>query len=142
MVLARASVILVEQAPKHGSCQCLCPKSELQLSPSTPGGSPRSSGGSDPGSFQVTASALDPGAGEILCVTFTNRVSIFYSPLAFLKVSPTGLQSQAFWGLVFLVQDPRLGSLMWNSDPSLLGKKLCNCYYPPICGPLTWVFES
>ena len=26
------------------------------------------------------------------------------------------------WGLVFLVQDPTLGNLMWDSDSSVLGR--------------------
>ena len=32
-------------------------------------------------------------------------VSLTYSPLALLNVSPTGLQRQMFWGLIFLAQD-------------------------------------
>ena len=69
------------------------------MSPASPGGSPRSAGGSDPGSFQITASALSPGVCEILCVPFESGVSISHSPLPLLKVSPTDLQSQ-MWGLL------------------------------------------
>ena len=39
-----------------------------------------------------------------------------------LKSSSAGLQSLMPWGLVFLVQDPKLGNLMWDSDPSVLGR--------------------
>ena len=37
---------------------------------------------------------------------------------------------------------PRLESLMWGSDPSLLGENLCNCNYHPICGSPTQEYES
>ena len=43
----------------------VCP-GELQFPPASLGGSPRSAGGSDAGSFQITASAPDPGVCEIL----------------------------------------------------------------------------
>ena len=33
-----------------------------------------------------------------------------------------GLQSQTFWGLVFLLQTPGLGSPMWSLDPLILGR--------------------
>lgn len=42
------------------------------------------------------------------------------------RVCPTGLQSQTFWGLVFPMQDPQAGSLMWGSDLSLQWENLCN----------------
>ena len=39
-----------------------------------------------------------------------------------------------------------MGSLMWGSDASLLGEKLCSCDYPPVCGSPTqgcrsWVYH-
>ena len=40
------------------------------MSPTFLGGSLRSTGGSDPGSFQITASALVPRVCEILCAPF------------------------------------------------------------------------
>ena len=45
------------------------------------------------------------GACAILCVSFKSGVSASCCPLALLKVSPAGLQSQVFWGLVFFEQD-------------------------------------
>ena len=69
----------------------------------------RSAGRSGPGSFQITASALCPGAYEILCAPFKCGVSISPNPLGLLKVISTGLQSQTFWGLIFPVQDPQAG---------------------------------
>ena len=92
-------------SPK-GLSQCLWPESKHQLPPASPGVSPRSAGGSNLGSFQITAFALDFGAHEMLCASLKGEVSISYSPLTLLKVSPAGLQCQMFWGLVFPVQDP------------------------------------
>ena len=43
------------------------------------------------------------------CVCPLRVESISRSFLGLLKVSPTVLQSQMFWGLVFLMQDPRAG---------------------------------
>ena len=96
MAFASTSVLMVEQAPQNGCHQCLCPQSELQSPPVSPGASPTSAGGSDPGSFQITASALGPGVCEILCSHFKSGVSLSHSLLALLKVSPIGLQSQTF----------------------------------------------
>ena len=109
MALASTSVHVVERAPQNGCHQCLCPQGELQFPPASLGGSPRSAGGSDPGSFQTTASALGPRAYEILCAPFKSGISISHIPLGLLKVSPAGLQSQKFWGLVFPVQDSQAG---------------------------------
>ena len=108
MALASTNVHVVEQAPQNGCCQCLCPQDELKLPPASPGGSPRSAGGSDPGFFQITASALGPG--DFVWALYEWHL-YFPQPSDFPKVSPTGLQSQAFWGLIFLVQDPWSGKL-------------------------------
>ena len=58
-----------------------------------------------------------PGAGvcEILYVSFRSGVSISHSPLAFPKLSPTGLQCQTFCGLIFQEQDP----WAWKPDVGL-----------------------
>ena len=81
------------------------------------GGSPKSASGCNSDSFQVTAAALGLGICESLHVPFRNRVSVSYSPPALLYTNPASLQSQTFWGLVFLVQYPRLGSPMWGLNP-------------------------
>ena len=62
MAPAGTSVHVVEQAPHNGCCQGLCPQGEPQLPLASLRGLPRSAGGSDPGWFQITASALGPGA--------------------------------------------------------------------------------
>ena len=46
----------------------------VQLPLASLGGSPRSTAGSDPGSFQIIASALGPGACEILYAPFKSEV--------------------------------------------------------------------
>ena len=98
-----------------GACQPRCPRggrSSSQVAatsvcnprvssrchPASLGGSPRSAGGSDPGSFQITASVLGPRACKMLCAPFKSGVSISHSPLALLKASPSDLHSQMFWG--------------------------------------------
>lgn len=89
-------------------------------------------GASDPGSFQILASALGPKVCEDL--------SISHSPPGLLKVSYASLESQTIRGLIFPVQDSYLGNLMWNLDPSLFGENLCNYKYPPVCLlPTGWV---
>ena len=98
MALASTSVPMVEGTLKNGCCQCLCPQGELYLLPVSPGDFPSSAGRSDPGSFQITASAWGPGACEILCAPFKSSVSLDLP-----EVSPTSLQSQMFWGLIFVV---------------------------------------
>lgn len=57
-----------------GCCLCLCTQDELQLPPASVGGSPRSTGTSDPGSYQFTASALGLGVCKTLCVPFKDEV--------------------------------------------------------------------
>ena len=94
MMLASTRVHVVERALKNGCGQCLCPQHELHFTPASPGDSPRSAGRSDPGSFQITTSALGPGACDIFWV------SISHSSPELLKVSPTGLQTQMFWGVI------------------------------------------
>ena len=70
MALVSASVLVVEQSPSDGCLQCLCPQGEPQFFLTYPEESPRSADGFDPGSFQITASALDPKACEIFVCTF------------------------------------------------------------------------
>ena len=107
--LANTSVLVVEPAPQKGCCQHLCPQGEPQLPPASLGVSPRSVSGYDPGSFQITASVLGLRMCEVLSAPFKSRVSVSYNPMALPYARPSGLQSQAFCGLVFLVQDPRAG---------------------------------
>ena len=43
-----------------------------------------------------------------------------------LHSSPTNLQSQMLRGLLLLMPDPQLGSLLVGSEPSLLWENLCD----------------
>ena len=131
MVLASTNVHVVEPALPQIWCQALCPQGGLQWPPPSTGDSLRSAGRSDPGSFQMTASALGCSAPEILCAPFKSGVSVPHSPLELLKVSSTGLQSLAFWGLVFLLQ-----------TPYLLGRSSENCSCCPICELPTWGYTA
>ena len=76
-------------------------------------------------------SALGPGVCEILYVSSKSGAAISHSPLAFPKLSPTGLQRRVFCGLIFQVWDP----WAWEPDVGLrslaLGEKLCSSNYPP-----------
>ena len=85
-------------------------------------------------SFKLTASALGPRVGGILCVSLKRGVSISHSPLALPKVSPAGFQSQTSWELIFLVQHHWLGNSL------ILGENLCNCNYLLIWWSRTWVY--
>ena len=141
MALARASVHEVEWFPQNASLQCLCLQGEFQLPPASPRSCLRSVGGSDPGSLKLL---LLPWVLECVrfCVCLLRVESLSHSAQALLKLSLTGLQSQTFWGLIFLVQGPGLGSRMWSSDPSLLGENLYDCNCLPICRLPTQVCGS
>ena len=115
MALASTSVLVIEWNPPNSCCQHLCPHCESQLLPASTGGSASSASGSDPGSFHVSASAPGAGVCEILYVSFKSGVSNSHSPLAFPKLSPTGLQRQMFCGLIFPEQDP----WAWEPDAGL-----------------------
>lgn len=66
MTLASTSVHVVGGAHQMAATTCLYPQNDLQVSPDSLGGSPRTAGESDPGSFQVTTSALGSRACKIL----------------------------------------------------------------------------
>ena len=131
-VLASTGVIIIEWAqwaPPNGCHQHLCPQKESQLPPASPGGSPRSPG-SDPGCFQSTASGLGLRAYEILHAPFKSRVSVSHSPLALWYVNPAHFQSQTFWGLTFLVQNPQAGEPDVGLWPlALWGEPLRSSYF-------------
>ena len=82
----------------------------------------------------MTASALGPGACNILCMPCNSGVSISHSTLALWNVSPTGLQSQMLGGSSFQHEIGGLGSPRWGLDPVLLGVNLLSCNYLPVCG--------
>lgn len=102
--LVFVSVHMVE-APQNGCHQQLYSQGDVQLLPAFLGDSPGSVGRSDPGSYQITSSAWVPEHERFYVHPLIVK-SFFPSSFALLIVSPTGLQSQVFWKLIFLVQDP------------------------------------
>ena len=113
-MLLSTSVSVLEQAPPNGCCQCLCPQAVLQLPLASLGGSLRPAGGSDPGSCQVTASAVGPGACEIWDVVISSELSISHSCLALLKVSPASLKALYSRGSFSWFRTLGLGNLTWD----------------------------
>lgn len=115
---------------------------ESKLLPTSLGGSLRTEGGFDSGSFQMTASALGPGVCEALWVPFKSGVSVCHSPLALLKISTAGLQRQVFRGLIFLEQNPQAGKPdVGLRAPCFLGRASV-CGLPPAPGHGPWLFRG
>lgn len=92
-----------------GPChQYLCPHSEPQLTPSSPGNPPRSTIRSLSGSFGVTALPWVPVHREpyvhppVWNLWFPSLVELLCS-------SPAGFQSQMLWGPLLLMLDPQAG---------------------------------
>lgn len=71
------------------------------------------------GSCQSAAAVLGLGVNESVCIVFKCRVSLSYSPLALLTVSPAGFQNQ-LRGFVFQVPVSRVGVLEVGTEPLAL----------------------
>ena len=80
-----------------------------------------------------------PGSQSMwdLFVFFKGGDLISHKPQVFPNVNPTGPQSQAFGGSSSWCRTHGLRSTIWGSDPSLLGRNLCGCNYPLVCGSPT-----
>ena len=133
-----AGEIEIERGLQNSTCQHQCPFARIGspfghlgcwagglICPlASLGHSPGSAGGSDPGSFQMTASVPVPRPRAVLHAP----ESLF--PTA-LRLSPTQApltyKARHSGGLSAWCRTPRLGSLTWDSDPSLLGQNLCSC---------------
>ena len=98
--------------------------SEPQLPLTSLGDSPRPAGRCGPDSYQITAFVLGPGTCEILNVPFKGEASIPPCPVRLLQLSPTGLQRQMLWELIFPVVDP------WAEEPDRADNSLLweNCH--------------
>ena len=130
MALASTSVHMVEGAPGNGCCQSV-----------SPGWAPVASClferlSTIQAPFKLL---LLPWVLELVrfYVHSLRMKSVSHSPLGQMNISPTGLQSQRFSRLIFLVQNLELRSTVWSSDPLLLGENFCNCNYFPLCGSST-----
>ena len=75
--------------------------------PVSAGDPPVLAGGSNPGSYEVTAFPLGPGGHKILCVTTESGVSVCPSIVEFLESNPIGLHSQMLWGLLLPMPNPQ-----------------------------------
>ena len=115
MALASTGVHVVEQAPKNGCSQGICPQSESQRHPASPGGLPKPAGGSDPGSFLITASAQGLTVCEILCVPFKSGVSNSHGPPGHSKVKPHWPSKPNILGACL----PSAEALGWGPDMGL-----------------------
>lgn len=60
---------------------------------------------------------------------FKSGVSVSYSLLSLLDISPIVFQSQLFWGSSFQRSSQGLGYLMWDSNASFFKKKLLFLWY-------------
>ena len=134
MALASTNVLMIEQTPQNGSCQCLCPQGESQLPPSSPGGSPWPTNGFSQAAFKLLPLCWHSGQ-MIFHVHPLSTESMF--PVLH-QLSCTQVPLRRTGGLSSQCRTPKLGSSMWCSDLSLFGKNLCNCDYPPVCGSSTW----
>ena len=94
--------------------------------PASPGDSPRTTGRSGPGSCHLIAFALATSVYEILCAPFKSEVSISPTPVGFPKLAPLAFKAKCSGVSFSQCRTPRLGSLMWGSELSLLWENLCN----------------
>lgn len=69
------------------------------------------------GAFQIAAFVLVSRVTKSACEPFKRSISVSYSPLGLLDVSPVGVQSQMFWGFISLLQFPRIGVLDVGYEP-------------------------
>lgn len=88
MTFSNTSVLVVEGAPQNGCCQYLGPQGEFHHIPPLQKAFQDQQVGLAQASFKLTASALGPRVGGILCVSFKSGVFISHSPLALSKSKP------------------------------------------------------
>ena len=98
MTSSNTSVLMVEGAPQNGCCQYLGPQGKFNHIPPLQKTFQDQQVGLAQASFKLTASALGPRVGGILCVSLKSGVSISHSPLRLLKVSPADVQRQTSRG--------------------------------------------
>ena len=129
---------LVERDLQNGCCQFLCPQGESKLPPAPLGGPLRSPSVSYPDPLQLLPLGWD-----------SEHVRLYVRPLRVESPFPIAImlshkqvllafKAKFSGGSSFWFRTSRMGSLMWGSNPSLLGKNLCYGDYPPVCGSPTW----
>ena len=107
--------------PQNYSCQCLWLSSEPQPSPTSTGDAPIPAGRSGPGSHE--AIAFFPWV-----LVHTGTVELLFPPVIWgsWDQTPWAFKARFSGGSSFCCQAPRLGSLMWGSELSLLWENLCD----------------
>ena len=77
--------------------------------------------------LQTVVFVLYGQVGESACKPIKSGISIPYSPLVLLDISPVDLQSQMFWGLISSMQVQRVRVPDIGHKSLLLRKKLGIC---------------
>ena len=112
--------------PQNCHCQCLCPCSEPQLPPASTGDPPILSGKSGSVSYEVTAFIpwVLVRVRPYVCLP---RVEFLFPPVLWNSCDQTLLAFKARFtgGSSSRCQTPRLGSLTWGSELSLLWENFC-----------------
>ena len=121
------SVLTVKWVPQNGYRQHLHPQGDSQLLSLSLGGSLRSSVCLTQAPFKLL-----PLHWGLEHVKLLIAESLF--PLALRYVSPVGLKARCSEGLLSWGKTPGLGSLMWGSDPLLLGENYAIVIIFPFVG--------
>ena len=112
----------------HQNChhQCLCPHSELQPSPASAGDPPIPAGRSAPGSYEAIAFFPWVLMNMRCCVWLPRGEFLSFppSPVEFLQ-TPLAFKARFSGGSSSHCQTPRVASLTWGSELSLLWENFC-----------------
>lgn len=125
---------MIEGTPQNGCCQHLIyPQRKSQLVPAFQRGSLKCL---SEAAFNLLPLCWDSVYMWFLFAPFY-RVSVSTAlPFSHMQAAKLDVcfQSWMFWGLVFLLQGPRLWSPLWGLNSLIFGENLCNCDYSPVCG--------
>ena len=123
-------------------CQCLCPRSEPQLPPTSAGDPPTLASGSGSVSYGITAPSLSPDAHTTLCVPSKSGVSFSLSPVEVLQSNSAGLQSLILLEFLLPLPDPQVKKpdVGLRTFTPVGGFLWCHC--SPVCGSHTqWLWD-
>ena len=122
--------------------QCLCPHSEPQLPPTSPGDPPRPAGRSGPSSYEKLLFPL-VAVHTRLCVCPT-RVEFLFPPVLWSSCdqAPLAFKAKCSGELLLLMPDIQAGELDMGLGTLIpVGKPLQYNYFP-VCGlPTSWVWD-
>ena len=120
--------------PKYCCHQCLCPKGEPQLPPLLQETLQDEQVGLVQAPIKLLLLPWVLVCMRFLYVPFKSEVSISPSPVGLLPLSSAGLQSQLFWGLVFLVPEPQAGEADMGLRILTPIREPLQYNYSPVCG--------